>query len=210
MEIHWRRIIHALTECVKSSPSNDSDGKRAVDQALFELLSLALECLRSFLVPSSQDNSKMQPCVETAGAHGDVHQLPLVKTLEVLCHCVRSSHCVLSLTKLLSVACRLTKSLDLDIQTFIQLKDTFCYLAASKMTYSSLKHWFSKEGSVALQLTMQACGRESECIQGSCMSVHDNIHGTVIRKYLLLAFRLWAVQASLLKGMFLLPLIVWC
>ena len=210
MEIHWTHIIHALTEGVQGTPSKDGDGKGVVDQALLELLSLALEYLHYFSVPSALGSS-MQPPVETASDCGSVHQRRFVRTLEisVLSQCVHSSHCVLSLTKLLSIECRLSKSLRLDLESFIQLKNTFCFLAASEITCSSLKHWFVKEGSVALQLAMQMYGRESaECIQGHHMSIHDSMHGTVVRKYLLLAFRLWAAKILLLKEGMLLPRIV--
>ena len=207
VEIHWTHIIHALTEGVQGTPSNDADGKGVVDQALLELLSLALEYFHYFPVPFVLGSS-MQPPVETARDCGSIYQGPLVRTLEILSQCVHSSHCVLSLTKLLSTACRLSKSLRLDLDSFIQLKNAFCFLAASEMTCSSLKHWFVKEGSVALRLAMQMYGRESECIQGRHMSMHDNVHGTVVRKYLLLAFRLWAAEVLLLKEGTLLPRIV--
>ena len=196
-----RHIIHALT-------SNDRDEMGVVDQPLFEMLSLTLEYLRSFSV-HSQVESSLQPHVKTGSGCGNIQQGPLVRMLEILCQCVDSSKCVLSLAKLLSVVYRLTKSLNLDKETFIQLKDTFCYLAVLEMMCSSLKRWFRKEGSVALQLAMKMCGREHECVEGCCTSMQDNVHGTVVRRYFLLAFRLWSASASLLKeGTFLLPLIV--
>lgn len=192
-----------MAEKVRNAASSASDAKRPVDQVLFELLSLTLECQRSLSVSYPQA-SNAQSSIQTATTSASMYQESLLQTLEPLCQFVLLSHCVLSFTKLLNVASKLTKSPDLGSGMVVRLRDTFCCLAASRMTHSSLEQWFGKEGSVVLQLAMRMCGREAESPPCCDLSMDDRAHGTVVRKYLLLAFRVWTVTTSMLRvGMFL-------